>query len=119
MGEWVEREKKEKKMPVLHSRGGDDRRKASSYRRAFGGQPSFSASRDSKGSIIGADASAMSHDDIQLMYQQGRGSNEKEQLGALNNRFASYIEKVRYLEEQNKILELKIKQASKRQSEIE
>ena len=52
----------------------------------------------------------MSHDDIQLMYQQGRGSNEKEQLGALNNRFASYIEKVRYLEEQNKILELKIKQ---------
>ena len=38
-------------MPVLHSRGGDDRRKASSYRRAFGGQPSFSASRDSKGSI--------------------------------------------------------------------
>ena len=36
-------------MPVLHSRGGDDRRKASSYRRAFGGQPSFSASRDSKG----------------------------------------------------------------------
>ena len=53
---------------------------------------------------------AMTHDDIQLMYQQGR-HNEKEQLGHLNNRFASYIEKVRYLEEQNKILELKIKQA--------
>merc|ERR1711990_838717 len=136
----TERLKRREIMPVLHSRGGDDRRKASSYRRAFGGQPSFSASRDSKGkslsyydraksmtdlsgvgSIIGGDVtgSAMSHDDIQLMYQQGRGSNEKEQLGALNNRFASYIEKVRYLEEQNKILELKIKQASKRQSEIE
>ena len=54
----------------------------------------------------------MTHDDIQLMYQQGRGNNEKEQLGHLNNRFASYIEKVRYLEEQNKILELKIKQDS-------
>ena len=24
-------------MPVIHTRGGDDRRKASSYRRAFGG----------------------------------------------------------------------------------
>ena len=42
-----------------------------------------------------------------------------EQLGSLNNRFATYIEKVRYLEEQNKILEIKIKAASKRKSEIE
>merc|ERR1712045_713222 len=25
-------------MPVIHTRGGDDRRKASSYRRAFGGK---------------------------------------------------------------------------------
>ena len=42
-----------------------------------------------------------------------------EQLGSLNSRFASYIEKVRFLEEQNKILEIKIKAASKRKSEIE
>lgn len=42
-----------------------------------------------------------------------------QQLGSLNNRFASYIEKVRFLEEQNKILELKIKQAQKRKSEME
>ena len=60
-------------------------------------------------------------DDIQAMYAAGRagGNTQSEQLGCLNNRFASYIEKVRYLEEQNKILELKIKQASKRKSEME
>ena len=58
---------------------------------------------------------------IQAMYAAGRagGNTQSEQLGSLNNRFASYIEKVRYLEEQNKILELKIKQASKRKSEME
>jgi len=115
-------------MPVIHSRTGDDRRKASSYRRAFGGKSISYYDRAKSmtdlsgvgmgGSVMGGDPSAMSHDDIQLMYQAGR-SSEKEQLGHLNNRFASYIEKVRYLEEQNKILELKIKQASKRQSEIE
>ena len=55
------------------------------------------------------------------MYAAGQagGNTQSEQLGSLNNRFASYIEKVRYLEEQNKILELKIKQASKRKSEME
>ncbi|XP_030637569.1 neurofilament medium chain b [Chanos chanos] len=35
-------------------------------------------------------------------------SNEKEQLQGLNDRFASYIDKVRYLEEQNKHLEAEI-----------
>ena len=54
------------------------------------------------------------------MYAAGRASHgPSEQLSSLNNRFASYIEKVRYLEEQNKILELKIKQAQKRKSEME
>ena len=53
----------------------------------------------------------MSIDDIQAMYAAGRATHgPSEQLSSLNNRFASYIEKVRYLEEQNKILELKIKQ---------
>lgn len=38
--------------------------------------------------------------------------NEKELLNGLNSRFASYVEKVRYLEEQNQILEKKIREAS-------
>ncbi|XP_065104252.1 neurofilament medium chain b [Paramisgurnus dabryanus] len=41
-------------------------------------------------------------------------SNEKEQLQGLNDRFASYIDKVRFLEEQNKQLEAEI-QALKQQ----
>ncbi len=41
-------------------------------------------------------------------------SNEKEQLQGLNDRFASYIDKVRFLEEQNKQLETEI-QALKQQ----
>nr|CAB3248812.1 glial fibrillary acidic protein [Phallusia mammillata] len=45
--------------------------------------------------------------------------NEKEVLSGINNRFANYIEKVRYLEEQNQILEEKIRQAgAKKQVEL-
>ena len=54
------------------------------------------------------------------MYAAAKATHSpNQQLGSLNNRFASYIEKVRFLEEQNKILELKIKQAQKRKSEME
>ncbi|XP_016118533.1 neurofilament medium polypeptide-like, partial [Sinocyclocheilus grahami] len=42
-------------------------------------------------------------------------SNEKEQLQGLNDRFASYIDKVRFLEDQNKQLEAEI-QALKQQN---
>nr|NP_001027716.2 intermediate filament protein IF-D [Ciona intestinalis] len=42
--------------------------------------------------------------------------NEKETLNGINNRFASYIEKVRYLEEQNSKLEKRIREASARKT---
>ena len=41
-------------------------------------------------------------------------NNEKEQLQGLNDRFASYIDKVRYLEEQNKLLETEIQELRQR-----
>lgn len=37
-------------------------------------------------------------------------NNEKEQLQGLNDRFANYIDRVRYLEEQNKLLETEIQE---------
>ena len=43
-------------------------------------------------------------------------NNEKEQLQGLNDRFASYIDKVRYLEEQNKLLETEIQELRQRKS---
>ncbi|CAK8685300.1 glial fibrillary acidic protein-like [Clavelina lepadiformis] len=39
-------------------------------------------------------------------------SGEKEELKGLNNRFASYIERVRFLEQQNKLLEAQLRQLS-------
>lgn len=44
-------------------------------------------------------------------------TNEKDQLSNLNSRFQSYIQKVRSLEEQNKRLEEKIKERTKRATE--
>ncbi|XP_031426796.1 neurofilament medium polypeptide-like, partial [Clupea harengus] len=41
-------------------------------------------------------------------------NNEKEQLQGLNDRFVSYIDKVRYLEEQNKLLETEIHELRQR-----
>jgi len=41
-------------------------------------------------------------------------SGEKEELKGLNNRFASYIERVRFLEQQNKLLEAQLRQQSVR-----
>lgn len=47
-------------------------------------------------------------DSLELSSRDQGQSNEKEQLQGLNDRFASYIDKVRYLEEQNKQLEAEI-----------
>jgi len=41
-------------------------------------------------------------------------SGEKEELKGLNNRFASYIERVRFLEQQNKLLHAQLRQQSTR-----
>jgi len=47
-------------------------------------------------------------------------SGEKEELKGLNNRFASYIERVRFLEQQNKLLEAQLLQQSvKRASKLD
>ena len=45
-------------------------------------------------------------------------TNEKDQLSNLNTRFQSYIQKVRFLEEQNKKLEEKIKERTRKATEI-
>lgn len=45
-------------------------------------------------------------------------ANEKDQLSSLNTRFQSYIQKVRFLEEQNKKLEHKIKERTKKSTEV-
>ena len=99
----------------------------SSYRRAFGSQTNYSTAgaRSAKsGSLQDITAKvdeSYTVDDVKAMYAAAKSASNSpnQQLGSLNCRFASYIEKVRFLEEQNKILELKIKQAQKRKSEME
>ncbi|CBY24880.1 unnamed protein product [Oikopleura dioica] len=98
--------------------------RASSYRKAFGPTRGQFGSTQSINKIPneGAEkADFYSSDDIQAMYAaaQNKFGSPNERLGSLNSRFASYIEKVRFLEEQNRILELKIKAAQKRKAEIE
>ncbi|CAG5076581.1 Oidioi.mRNA.OKI2018_I69.PAR.g8495.t1.cds [Oikopleura dioica] len=105
-------------MPVLSNS------RASSYRKAFGPTRGQFGSTQSINKIPNEGAEKTdfyTSDDIQAMYAaaQNKFGSPNERLGSLNSRFASYIEKVRFLEEQNRILELKIKAAQKRKSEIE
>ncbi|XP_076127394.1 neurofilament medium polypeptide-like [Alosa pseudoharengus] len=51
-----------------------------------------------------------STDSLELSSVDHTHNNEKEQLQGLNDRFASYIDKVRYLEEQNNLLETEIQE---------
>nr|XP_039274311.1 glial fibrillary acidic protein-like [Styela clava]CAC04000.1 intermediate filament protein D [Styela clava] len=113
----------------------------SSYRRTFGGQTAYSTAGSkgfgsrlihetpivskkvsysysssggvggSAGASMGISASGMSAGGIEGGFSSLK-LNEKELLNGLNSRFASYVEKVRYLEEQNQMLEKKIREAS-------
>ncbi|XP_078421359.1 low molecular weight neuronal intermediate filament-like [Cetorhinus maximus] len=103
-----------------------------SYRRAAGGSPRGSAARLGSGSRLPAprggrgsrcpsplawggfqlsQCSAV-HNEFKIIR-----TNEKEQLQGLNDRFVSYIDKVRRLEQQNKALEAEVGLLRQRQSE--
>ncbi|XP_048870058.1 glial fibrillary acidic protein [Brienomyrus brachyistius] len=109
----------------------ESQRVASSYRKRFGGQgsaggrTSLSSSRYSQLSsprsvrlsggtlLLGAGTSDrldFSADSLlKAQYRETR-TNEKVELMGLNDRFASYIEKVRFLEQQNKVLVAELNQ---------
>uniref|UniRef100_H2ZA21 IF rod domain-containing protein n=1 Tax=Ciona savignyi TaxID=51511 RepID=H2ZA21_CIOSA len=103
----------------------------SSYRNTFGSQTAYSTAGSksySKGFGIEEPITAKRVSYSYSASSSGGGAtgpvldfsglklNEKEQLSGINNRFASYIEKVRYLEEQNSKLEKRIREASARKT---
>ncbi|NXF90129.1 K2C75 protein, partial [Eubucco bourcierii] len=85
----------------------------SSFRSAFGsgaGSAGFGGSPHGVGTIqevtINQSLLAPLNLEIDPSIQQVR-KDEKEQIKSLNNKFASFIDKVRFLEQQNKVLETK------------
>ncbi|XP_078421104.1 internexin neuronal intermediate filament protein, alpha a [Cetorhinus maximus] len=113
----------------------------SSYRRLFGESPR-SGSRFSSSSMSSSRASGGFRSqsvprggglplgqyrrsaDLELLQSSGLGNefritrtNEKEQLQGLNDRFAVYIDKVRGLEQQNRVLEAELGVLRQRQAE--
>lgn len=107
----------------------DQSKSRSSYRKTFGSQASYSTAgtkiftnssaatpnskketssysySSSSGGATGGGASGLDRTMLHMKL------NEKELLGGLNSRMVAYIDKVRYLEEQNGILERKIAEA--------
>lgn len=72
------------------------------------------------GSTVLSSADSVDYNQTSILNGDYKRSNEKEQLQGLNDRFAGYIDKVHYLEQQNKQIEAEIqalrqKQVSKSQ----
>ncbi|KAJ6650262.1 hypothetical protein lerEdw1_013459 [Lerista edwardsae] len=99
---------------LLGARGGARSSYSSSYRRL----PAPSSSLDhlevllaGAGAGAGAPSSALSNE-LKIVR-----TNEKEQLQGLNDRFVAYIEKVRQLEQHNRLLEAEVAALRQRQAE--
>ncbi|CAL8274551.1 unnamed protein product [Lota lota] len=80
-----------------------------------GGSPrhlthSSAASRLSLGSVGAGDRLDFPADSLMKAHYKETRTNEKVQMMGLNDRFASYIEKVRFLEQQNKMLVAELNQ---------
>ncbi|XP_076017080.1 alpha-internexin-like [Genypterus blacodes] len=114
-----------------------DRYTSSSYRRIFGDSPRFPVSfsrtgsaptRTSAGpyratrssvkfSLVETDSLDLTQTSVVNNEFKVVRTNEKEQLQGLNDRFALFIDKVRHLEQQNKVLETELVTLRQRQSE--
>jgi len=99
----------------------DPSKARSNYRKVFGSQTSYSVAGN-----LGSGGSSITKEIITTKSSRSGSAstglersmmhiklNEKELLDGLNSRMVAYIEKVRYLEEQNQILEKKLLDAKK------
>ncbi|XP_054455940.1 alpha-internexin-like [Anoplopoma fimbria] len=120
-----------------------DRYTSSSYRKIFGDSPKFASSPRASPGLRSMASSRHGASSMGLYRRLGRSSyspvptdsldltqtsvvnsefkvvrtNEKEQLQGLNDRFAMFIDKVRHLEQQNKMLEMELVTLRQKQGE--